>query len=719
MIEGNGAALRFGLATKWTRVFVRLGVAVGLAAASAAAQLDPEFPLVAVDYPMNSALSGASIGDWDRDGFGDILLGHTTQLHWMRSRGDGSFDAPLAIPGAMGSYGVDWEDFDGDGRLDVVDRSLINADLRISYQTPGGSLGTPTLLATNAQLGRIEDFNGDGRLDLFVTVTTNGVRSVRLLLNTATGWQSTAPVSIGDGSSPTAGDFNADGLPDLAYCESGPGFVFGLVLRLGTTLGTFGPNISNLRADYGSTLQPVDLDGDGREEGVLNKTTELLVVRVTSTGAVVSSTVPGTAALFAPAADLDGDGDVDLLAYSQTCPQLLRNDGTGHFDLRRPIALDRYFDRFASGDTNGDGAAEFVTAVGDRISLSLSDGQGDWSHTVQTPVPRYHHTQAIGDVDGDGLADFGSRAASTAEWQVSRGLGNGQAIGLSRIPLPPTTTALDFLDIDGDGDLDAFGRAAQAYEVVICLNDGTGHFGPAVRTSGAGGQDTSWGDFNGDSRLDVLESSFNLTLRLGTGTGGFLPPSQVASGYIPVNAIGDFDGDGRDDALVTGVQTLQVWRGLASGTLAAPLVTPNPGSIPIVVVQGEFNGDGNLDVAWLEALSPIRLVRAFGDGAGSFASTAVTLIGDPIHTLKLERVDLGPDTLDDLAFADFTGAPPGDHKIRMFESSPSGALTERVSVSSPGALGRNFIADLTGDGVAELVLLPKTILQRGVTIWRR
>lgn len=718
MVEWNGSASRFGLAVRWTREFVRLGAAVGLAAASAAAQLDPEFPLVTFEYPTNYALSGASIGDWDRDGFGDILLGHTTQLHWMRSRGDGSFDAPLAIPGAMGSYGVDWADFDGDGRLDVVDRSLINADLRIAYQTPSGSLGGPTLLASNAQLGRVKDFNGDGRLDLFVTVTTNGVRNVRLLLNQPTGWQSTAPVPIGNGSPATAGDFNADGLPDLAYCESKPGFLFGLVLRLGTTFGTFGPNISNLRVDYSSILEPADLDGDGREEGVLTKNSELLVVRVTSTGAVVSSTVPAAVAPFVPVADLDGDGDVDLLVNSRTTPQFLRNDGTGHFDFRRPIALDRYFARFASGDVNGDGAAEFVAAIGDRIGLTLSDGQGGWSHTVQTPIPRTHHTQAIGDVDGDGLADFGSRRPWTPDWQVSRGLGNGQAIGLSRIPLPQSIDALDFLDVDGDGDLDAFGRSTH-YEVAICLNDGTGRFGPAVRTLGLGGQETSWGDFNGDGKLDLLETGLNLKLYLGTGHGSFGPPSQVASVYVPIAAIGDFDGDGRDDALATGIQTLNVWRGTASGSLTSPIVTPNPGSIPAVVVAGEFNGDGDLDVAWLEGLSPIRLVRAFGDGTGSFATPVVTLIGEPIHTLRLERVDLGPDTLDDLAFADFTDAPSGDHKIRMFASSPSGALTELVSVSSSGDSGRNFIADLTGDGVAEIVLLPKTILERGVTIWRR
>ena len=718
MVEGNRSASRFGMSEEWTRRAVRVGVAVGLAAASAAAQLDPEFPLVTFEYPTNYALSGASIGDWDRDGFGDILLGHTTQLHWMRSRGDGSFDAPLAIPGAMGSHGVKWADFNGDGWLDVVDSPASYSDLRISYQTPGGSFGAPTLLVSNALLGRVTDFNGDGRLDLFVTVNTNGARNVRLLLNQPTGWQSTTPVPIGNGSPATAGDFNADGLPDLAYHESRPGFVFYLVLRLGTALGTFGPNISNLRVDYSSTFQPADLDGDGREEGFVTKTGELLVVRVTPTGAVVSSTVPAAAAPFAPAADLDGDGDVDLLVDSQAGPQFLRNDGTGHFDLRRPVALDRYFDRFASGDTNGDGAAEFVAAVGDRVGFTLSDGQGGWSHTVQTPIPRNHQTEAVGDVDGDGLADFGSRAPWTADWQVSRGLGNGQAIGLSRIPLPQSIDVLDFLDIDGDGDLDAFGRSTQ-YEVAIGLNDGTGRFGPAVRTSGLGGQETTWGDFNGDGKLDLLESGFNLALYLGTGNGSFGPPSQVASGYIPIAAIGDFDGDGRDDALATGIQTLSVWRGTASGTLAAPLVTPNPGSIPIRVVEGDFNGDGDLDVAWLEALSPIRLVRAFGDGAGSFATTAVTLIGEPIHTLRLERVNLGPDTLDDLAFADFTGATSGDDKIRMFESSPSGALTELVSVSSSGAPGRNFIADLTGDGVAEIVLLPKFNLQRGVTIWRR
>jgi hypothetical protein len=719
MIEGNGSATRFGMTEGWTRKLVRLGAAFGLAAASAAAQLDPEFPLVTVEYPMNYALSGASIGDWDRDGFGDILLGHSVQLHWMRSRGDGSFDAPLAIPGAMGSYGVKWADFNGDGWLDVVDNRGIPGDLRVALQVPGGSFAPPVTLATNSRLARLRDINGDGRPDLFVSTSINGVLSVRTWLNTPAGWQASPPTTLGNAFEPLLGEFNGDGVFDLAYLEFGSsGPVVDLIVRLGTGPGTYGPGFPTIQNTSGPSLRVMDVEGDGTEE-LLFVSNSVSVVRILPGPSFVRGIVVKSNNLLAEPADCDGDGDSDLVCNLSTGSTLLRNDGTGRFDERRPIATDPRFTFAATGDVNGDGAAELIWAVGNHVSVSLSDGQGDWSQHFPTPIPRDHRLMAVGDLDADGLADFVSQRPGQPDWQVQRGLGNGTSMGLARIQFSKHVESCELFDIDGDGALDAVGRANGAFELQIALNDGTGHFGPVVKTGGLYLDDVRTGDFNGDGKLDLVNSGPSLAVRLGDGLGAFGPILASAPNYVPLLGTGDFDNDGRDDVIEHTFDELRVRLGSASGILGSPVVTPLPGHRPYTLALGDYNGDAFLDAAWLESMAPPRLTRAFGTGTGQFSSPVTQGIGYWDTGTYLQSVRVGTDALDDLLLARNFTSFGSTEPIQIFETQVSGGLLQLASMPTDNAFGTSFVTDITGDGVAELLLRPSFGTTRGFTLLRR
>jgi hypothetical protein len=85
------------------------------------------------------------------------------------------------------------------------------------------------------------------------------------------------------------------------------------------------------------------------------------------------------------------------------------------------------------------------------------------------------------------------------------------------------------------------------------LGNGDGTFGPRREFPvGLQTQDIVAGDFNNDSRLDLIltinDPATSLSLLLGNGDGSFQPPDAIVVGSSTNEiAVGDFDRDGFKD----------------------------------------------------------------------------------------------------------------------------------------------------------------------------
>jgi len=264
------------------------------------------------------------------------------------------------------------------------------------------------------------DFNLDGIQDLAVSDSNDGQILLAILLGNGDGTFRATSVSPTVGLYPDSiavGDFNSDGIPDLAVTSVDQNIV---TILLGNGDGTFSSNVPNLNT--GSTPQSVavgDFNGDGIPDlAVVNSDSVLIFIGNGNGTFSPTATSPstGTGPIDVAVGDFNSDGKFDLAVtngVSGTVTILLGN-GDGTFQEMRPSPTTGGSpDGLAIADFNGDGIADIAVANysgelnGKAVVVLLGVGDGTFLTATPYGAPGLNfHSVAVGDLNGDGVADL-------------------------------------------------------------------------------------------------------------------------------------------------------------------------------------------------------------------------------------------------------------------------------------------------------------------------
>lgn len=552
------------------------------------------------------------------------------------------------------------------------------------------------------------------------------------------------PMFSGDGSSDTAtADFNQDGHIDICSIRRSGSIIVYLNNGSGAFSAVSLMESGFTNGPYGTTLAAGDFNADGKPDiaafglGGGDSTMRLRVFLGNGDGHFLGGTViPGVSGAFTlKACNLNGDAAADLIAdfgnglTSNRFTVMLGQPGGTLSSPTEYSVPGQYVRNFTVADFNNDGKLDVAALAHPSGNAYVFSGVGDGSLHNPTAVPLLNSTQVqsngsfvgfgevvSGDFTGDGNQDmlavgFASDVARSLILVTGNGDGTFSSPSTVNDGFPATGSQLDVGEFDGDGHLDVVTQAPS----LVLLGDGLGAFLPSPqRVDQVGAPQLAIADFNSDGRSDLTYASDFTGLEAGgsgmgirvvetrpavPGGSSSLPTllvvkasgpgsvqgystdpfekyRQVSAMYQPGilgggeerSAAGDLDGDGEPDiVVVTGPGTplrVTALSGLDHLTVLIPPFDPFGGDFSGggFVAAADFDNDGHAEfvvspdegggprVTIFSLVGETPTVRAnfFGIDDPSFRGGARPAVGDVNHD----------DVPDMLIAAGFGGGPP-------------------------------------------------------------
>lgn len=538
-----------------------------------------------------STINIVKIADLDGDGDNDVILSsyYEDKIVWYENLdGNGNFGSQKLISIEQNDpTSIYPADIDNDGDLDIVSTSDLSN--RIAWH---------------------ENIDGNGNFTALKVIANNvdGAKGINVT------------------------DIDNDGDMDIFTAASVDNFILFYENLNGNGNFSIGQIISD-NVNTPSNIQIADVDNDGLLDLMCISAKDAKLTwfkNINGQGTfgnrnVIYEDVDNVNDIYA--ADIDGDGDLDLLSasynqgiHSNSLIAWFENiDGRGNFAKQTGIGYPNRAKIVRAADVDGDGDLDVIGGTNSSnietiIWYENLDGEGSFGE-VQDISNGLHQLSSLemADFDGDGDIDILYNTPNQFGWiENVDGLGS-YTITHSLSPLNggPGPTSYP-ADLDNDGDMDIISWEIYGNTKLVWYEniDGLGHFGNpkyiyAFNTQGSGHLVKS-ADIDLDGDLDVIISLSNspqniLWVENIDGQGNFGNERAIIPGPIHLSQIslGDLDNDNDIDLAYTKSGTDEIgWVENidGQGNFGSELILANDALEAISVIISDLDYDGDNDI---------------------------------------------------------------------------------------------------------------------------
>ncbi len=466
--------------------------------------------------------------------------------------------------------------------------------------------------------------SGDNNLDV---VTGDASQTVTVLLGNGDG---TFKPKVNYPGCPTGkalkillADLSRDGNSDIALgCSDGTNG--SLTILLGNGDGTFQAPVSYTAGDVAG-IATGDFNGDGIFDIAVSNHLQQNIMLFTGKGdgtfnAPVTVLTPSAELHDVVVADFNSDGKDDLLyavntaASGSPLSDLYLATGKGDGTFNTPILIASKVGEFlTTGDTNSDNFPDVVSTtitgtppnVGPSLFVLLGNGDGTFKPTVTytSDIPSDPH---LADVNGDGKADIIAGGSYGALVYLGNGDGTFQPYIEPTIGDFALTYAVNAGDYNNDGNADLIGTDADTARAAVSLSEvresaiSAALTGVALYPLGSGTHDVD-ASYAGDAiyqgslspTIPLLAAPTPTTLTLGVSPAAATLAGQTVTMTATLNpyAVGPPN-------TTTNGQTVNFYNGstqIGTGTLASGVATFATTSLPAGTdaLKAVYPGDAN------------------------------------------------------------------------------------------------------------------------------